>query len=185
MSTRRPPHHDTPQGPLMYTTVDGLLGRILVARSPRGVCAVLPGERDPDLVADLRARFPHSTLTAVAADESTAAIVAAMQPGGRDAVIALDFGGTAFQQVVWRAILTVPRGTTATYREVAAMSARPGAIRAVASACAANPLAGVVPCHRVVRSDGRPGGYRWGLERKAHLLAVESCATPLRGAARG
>jgi AraC family transcriptional regulator of adaptative response/methylated-DNA-[protein]-cysteine methyltransferase len=104
-----------------------------------------------------------------------ARVVAAVEsPAGGGATLPLDPRGTAFQQEVWRALREIPAGSTASYAEVARRIGRPDASRAVAQACAANPLAVIVPCHRVVRGDGSLSGYRWGVERKRALLAREA-----------
>ena len=141
------------------------LGLTLVARSAAGVCAILLGASRSALLRDLRKRFGeaaflHETI--------------ALEPfvGGAD--FTLDLRGTDFQRRVWTALRRIPRGRTASYGEVARRIGRPDAARAVARACAANPLAVAVPCHRVVRSDGSLSGYRWGTARKRQLLAREA-----------
>jgi AraC family transcriptional regulator of adaptative response/methylated-DNA-[protein]-cysteine methyltransferase len=155
------------------------LGSILAAATDAGVCAILIGD-DPDaLVRDLQDRFPRARL--IGADAAFEAVVAQVvglvEAPGVGLGLPLDVRGTAFQQRVWTALQAVPAGTTATYAEVARAIGAPAAVRAVAGACAANPLAVAIPCHRVVRTDGGMGGYRWGLERKRALLARE--AAPL------
>jgi AraC family transcriptional regulator, regulatory protein of adaptative response / methylated-DNA-[protein]-cysteine methyltransferase len=154
------------------------LGAILVAQSDKGVCAILMDD-DPDaLVRDLQDRFPKAAL--IGGDEAFEAMVARVvglveQPGlGLD--LPLDVRGTAFQQRVWQALRAIPAGTTATYRDIAETIGQPRAVRAVAGACAANALAIAIPCHRVVRNDGSLSGYRWGVERKAALIAREAAA---------
>ncbi len=183
MRTARTTHEYTPLEPLMYTTVEVLPDRVIIARSPAGVCAVLPGDDDAALRLELQARFPHATLVPAAQDPVTDAVVAALTAGSSDAseatesagaALRLDLRGTAFQQDVWRAIRSIPPGQTATYRQVAALAGRPTAIRAVASACASNPIAVIIPCHPVIRADGGLGGYRWGVARKERLLEMES-----------
>ncbi len=190
MHTARPPHEYTPLEPLMYTTLEVLPDRVIVARSPAGVCAVFTGDDDAALLLELQVRFPHATLIPAAPDSATDAVVAALTAGSADAASAgaavpLDLRGTAFQQDVWRAIRTIPLGQTATYRQVAALAGRPTAVRAVASACAANAVAVIIPCHRVVRADGGLGGYRWGVARKERLLEMESRDPHLRRVADG
>jgi AraC family transcriptional regulator of adaptative response/methylated-DNA-[protein]-cysteine methyltransferase len=141
------------------------LGLTLVAESAKGVCAILFGTSRAALLRDLRARFAQ----AVFAEEPKA-----LERFVDGTAFALDLRGTEFQARVWRALREIPKGTTASYAEVAHMIGMPKAARAVAQACAANPLAVAVPCHRVVRSDGSLSGYRWGAERKKALLAREA-----------
>lgn len=152
------------------------LGAVLVAATANGVCAIKLGS-DPDaLLRDLQDRFPRATLVGADAgfEQLVARVVALVeQPGsGRD--LPLDVRGTAFQQRVWQALRDIPPGSTATYGEIAARIGRPAAVRAVARACAENPLAVAIPCHRVVRGDGALAGYRWGIERKRALLDREA-----------
>jgi AraC family transcriptional regulator of adaptative response/methylated-DNA-[protein]-cysteine methyltransferase len=130
------------------------------------------------LVAALRQRFPAAEIVADEAGLKDWAdrIVGFITDPGRTLDLPLDVQGTAFQAQVWRALQKIPLGRTATYAEIAAALGQPRAVRAVAQACAANKLALVVPCHRVIRRDGELGGYRWGLERKRALLARESAA---------
>ena len=148
--------------------------------SESGIAAVLIGDDDGELRADLRGRFPAAKL--LPADDRTLtaaeAVIAAIAHGtangtGRAAVIPLDLRGTSFQRAVWAALREIPRGRTATYTEIAARVGRPAAVRAVAQACAANAHAVLIPCHRVVRSDGALSGYRWGVARKRTLLREE------------
>ena len=152
------------------------LGAILVAATAQGVCAILLGD-DPDaLVHDLEDRFPNAGI--VGADPEFEALVARIvgfvEAPALGIDLPLDIRGTAFQHRVWRALRDIPAGATATYREVAERIGSPGAMRAVARACASNPLAVAVPCHRVVRNDGTLAGYRWGVERKRSLLEREA-----------
>ncbi len=152
------------------------LGSILVASSVRGVCAILMGD-DPDaLVRDLEDRFPRATLIGgdAAFEQLVARVVGFVESPGVGLDLPLDVRGTAFQQRVWRALREIPAGATASYREIAERIGSPRSVRAVAHACAANPLAVVIPCHRVVRSDGGVSGYRWGVERKRALLQREA-----------
>ena len=152
------------------------LGAILVAATTKGVCAILLGD-DPDLlVRDLQDRFPRAGLVGGDADfeAMVAQAVGLVEAPAIGTDLPLDIGGTAFQQRVWEALRAIPAGTTATYTEVATAIGRPAAVRAVAQACAANPLAVAIPCHRVVRLDGALSGYRWGVERKRTLLAREA-----------
>jgi AraC family transcriptional regulator of adaptative response/methylated-DNA-[protein]-cysteine methyltransferase len=152
------------------------LGSILVARSERGVCAIFLGD-DPDgLARELQDRFPRATVIGgdAAFEDVVAKVVGLVEAPGVGLDLPLDVRGTAFQQRVWRALREIPAGSTASYREVAERIGAPGAVRAVAHACASNPLAVAIPCHRVVRSDGGLAGYRWGVERKLELLRREA-----------
>jgi AraC family transcriptional regulator, regulatory protein of adaptative response / methylated-DNA-[protein]-cysteine methyltransferase len=152
------------------------LGSILVARSERGVCAIFLGD-DPDALArELQDRFPHATMIGgdAAFEDVVAKVVGLVEAPRLGLDLPLDVRGTAFQQRVWRALREIPAGSTASYREVAWRIGAPGAVRAVAHACASNPLAIAIPCHRVVRSDGGLSGYRWGVERKRALLQREA-----------
>ncbi|HHT0474459.1 TPA: bifunctional DNA-binding transcriptional regulator/O6-methylguanine-DNA methyltransferase Ada [Klebsiella michiganensis] len=155
---------------------DGPLGRCLVAESERGVCAVLPGEDDALLCAELASLFPNARLHP--GDEifrqRVAQVFSHLDDHRQPFSLPLDLRGTAFQLQVWQALRQIPAGETRSYRQVAQSIGRPRAVRAVASACAANKLALVIPCHRVVREDGALSGYRWGTARKALLLARES-----------
>jgi AraC family transcriptional regulator of adaptative response/methylated-DNA-[protein]-cysteine methyltransferase len=154
------------------------LGSILVARSDRGVCAILLGD-DPDALArDLQRRFPRAELIGddPEFDELVAAVVGFVEAPGLGLDLPLDVRGTAFQQRVWQALREIPAGETVSYAEVAGRIGAPAAVRAVAGACAANPLAVAIPCHRVVRTDGSLSGYRWGVERKRALLEREARA---------
>ena len=159
-----------------WRTIRSTIGRVLVAASPRGLCFVAVGENDAELVAALRREFPRADVaihpSARLASWATAARAVA-DDGCFDPNLPVDIRGTAFQWRVWRALTRIPRGETRTYGEVAKKLGRPSAARAVARACATNPLALVVPCHRVVGKGNSPGGYRWGPDRKTALLARE------------
>ncbi|MCA9705634.1 MAG: bifunctional DNA-binding transcriptional regulator/O6-methylguanine-DNA methyltransferase Ada [Myxococcales bacterium] len=151
------------------------LGSILVAATERGVCAITLGDQPQALVHDLERRFPQAELQGADADfERLVALVVGLVEEPRSApTLPLDIRGTAFQRRVWAALSKIPAGTTATYAEIARALGLPRAARAVAQACAANPLAVAIPCHRVVRADGALSGYRWGVERKRELLERE------------
>jgi AraC family transcriptional regulator of adaptative response/methylated-DNA-[protein]-cysteine methyltransferase len=154
------------------------LGAILVAATGKGVCAILFGD-DPDaLVRDLQDRFPRARLIGADADfeRLVATVVGFVEAPAQRLDLPLDVRGTAFQQRVWQALRRIPSGSTASYAEIARRIGRPKAVRAVAQACAANALAVAIPCHRVVRTDGTPSGYRWGVERKRALLEREKAA---------
>jgi AraC family transcriptional regulator of adaptative response/methylated-DNA-[protein]-cysteine methyltransferase len=160
---------------IRFATAACDLGRVLVAVTERGVCQIALGESDAALRADLLTRFPAARR--VAHDRRLAellrAVVSLIESPTAAPSFPLDIRGTAFQQQVWLALQSVPPGKTLSYSELAAAIGRPRAVRAVASAVAANALAVAVPCHRVIRSDGGLGGYRWGTERKKALLERE------------
>lgn len=151
------------------------LGLLLVAESAKGLCAILLDDNEAALVADLRSRFPHATIVAAADDmpDVLAAAVELIETPGTPISAALDPRGTSFQRKVWQALRDIPAGQTASYADVAQRIGSPGSARPVAQACAANPLAVAIPCHRVVRNDGSLSGYRWGVNRKRELLARE------------
>ncbi len=158
-----------------YTIVPCRLGQLLVGTTERGICVVRLGDSAKALEAGLRAEFPQASF----ADSKpklarwVREIVSRVQGNAPGDEIPLDVQATAFQRRVWQALGEIPRGTTRSYREIAQEIGKPRAFRAVARACATNPVAVIVPCHRVVRSDGNLGGYRWGLERKEQLLKLE------------
>jgi AraC family transcriptional regulator of adaptative response/methylated-DNA-[protein]-cysteine methyltransferase len=161
---------------IRFAVARSTLGPVLAARSEKGVCAILMGD-DPDaLVRDLQDRFPLAELVGadLAFEAEVAQVVGLVDAPGTGLGLPLDIRGTAFQQRVWRALGEIPVGRTATYAEIARRIGAPRAVRAVAGACAANPLAVAVPCHRVVRTDGGLSGYRWGVERKRTLLEREA-----------
>jgi AraC family transcriptional regulator of adaptative response/methylated-DNA-[protein]-cysteine methyltransferase len=151
------------------------LGSILVARSAWGVCAILLGDDPALLLRELQDRFPQARLIGGDAgfEEVVARVVGWVESPCIGLDLPLDVRGTAFQQRVWQALRTIAAGSTASYTEVADKIGEPQAARAVAAACAANPLAVAIPCHRVVRNDGALAGYRWGVERKRALLDRE------------
>src|SRR5690606_31674607 len=151
------------------------LGAILVAQSQRGVCAILLGDDPQALLCDLQDRFPNADLCGgdAAFERLVAQVVGFVEAPSVGLNLPLDIRGTAFHERVWQARRQIPAGTTVSYTELAQRIGAPAAIRAVARACAANPLAVAVPCHRVVRQDGGLSGYRWGVERKRELLARE------------
>jgi AraC family transcriptional regulator of adaptative response/methylated-DNA-[protein]-cysteine methyltransferase len=150
-------------------------GVLLVAATDRGLCAVTLGDSAAALEAALRTEYPGATMAP--ADEElrrwAALVVAGLEGSPAAGRLPLDVQGTAFQWQVWEALQRIPRGTTATYGEIARAIGRPSAARAVGRACASNRLALVIPCHRAVRGDGEPGGYRWGAERKQAILERE------------
>jgi len=163
---------------IAYTIADAPIGRVLVATTDRGVCAVEIGATDADVERALRQDFPNA---AIARDDDAhatwvrAVVDRVRHPASNKSNrIPLDVKGTAFQLKVWAALQQIPAGERRTYRDVAASIGQPSATRAVARACATNRIAVVIPCHRVVRGDGELAGYKWGAERKARLLEEES-----------
>lgn len=160
---------------LTYTLADCFLGRLLVAATPRGIAAVRLGDDDAALVAGLAQEFAAAELRRddAALADGVGAILRHLEGEPARLELPIDVQATAFQRRVWQALREIPYGATRTYGEVAAIIGQPRAARAVGSACAANPVALVVPCHRVVRGDGGSGEYRWGAGRKQALLAHE------------
>lgn len=151
------------------------LGQVLVAMTDKGICSVEFGDDKALLESGLAARFPGAVL--VSADEHAqlrvGKVIAAIDSAKGNMHLPIDIRGTAFQHRVWKALTELKRGETVSYAELAKRIGQPTATRAVASACAQNTIAVLVPCHRVVRSDGALSGYRWGVERKAELLKRE------------
>jgi AraC family transcriptional regulator, regulatory protein of adaptative response / methylated-DNA-[protein]-cysteine methyltransferase len=159
-----------------YTAVRTSLGLLLVAVTERGICSVALGDDEETLVGSLRAEYPAAELARAtdADDRLVDAVVAHVEGTARANDLPLDLKATAFQWQVWRALQRIPEGATRSYQEIARELGHPSAARAVARACASNRVAVLIPCHRVVRGDGALGGYRWGVARKAALLARES-----------
>ena len=161
---------------IAYVTVPTSLGRLLVAATERGVCRVALGDSDAALAAELIAEFSAAR---VVEDQGgklqgwVTAILAYLDGHEPDLDLPLDIRATAFQRRVWQELQRIPFGKTRSYAEVGRRIGRPTAARAVAQACATNPVALVIPCHRVVREDGDLGGYRWGVDRKRVLLEKE------------
>ncbi len=153
------------------------LGKVLIAATPRGLCSVILGDNDRELTRELHKQFP---LAKIQPESRLHAMLAQVlsQFGEHPAALhlPLDLRATAFQMRVWEALRRIPRGETRSYAQLAASIGRPTAVRAVARACATNPVAVVVPCHRVIGSNGKPTGYRWGVERKEKLLELERAA---------
>jgi AraC family transcriptional regulator of adaptative response/methylated-DNA-[protein]-cysteine methyltransferase len=158
-----------------YGIVPSPLGLVLVGETDVGVCAVMLGDDEASLLAGMDAEFGAAMLVRDddAVREDADAVVAYI--GGRSAMpqLPLDLRGTEFQRTVWMALTEIPAGSTVTYSELARAIGRPTAQRAVASACGDNHVSVLVPCHRVVRTDGGLGGYKWGVERKKRLLEGE------------
>ena len=160
---------------IRYTTAKSWLGEVLVAATERGVSAVYLGDAAPKLVNELREEYPRAEIAAEkgAFSQWVAEILARMEGKAPRRELPLDLQATAFQRRVWQELQRIPRGATRTYSQIARAVGKPRAVRAVARACATNPVSIVVPCHRVVRADGNLAGYRWGLSRKEKLLERE------------
>jgi AraC family transcriptional regulator of adaptative response/methylated-DNA-[protein]-cysteine methyltransferase len=161
---------------IRYDTGGCSLGTVLVAASERGLCAIMLGDEPTPLIADLRARFPHAQVTedTVAMRKMLAGVTRLVETPALGLDLPLDARGTPFQRYVWQALSEVPAGATASYGEIAKRIGRPKEAKEVAEACAANPLAVAIPCHRIVKADGSISGYRWGVKRKRALLAREA-----------
>ncbi|MET0845507.1 MAG: methylated-DNA--[protein]-cysteine S-methyltransferase [Pseudomonas sp.] len=164
-----------PSSSIRYISGTSSLGVLLLAFSTEGLCALLLGDDLITLEHDLARRFP---------DQPTAQIDESLMPALEQTLrhledpritvdLPLDLTGSVFQRRVWKMLQQIPAGETASYRDIAQRLGQPGAFRAVANACGANPVAVIVPCHRVLRQDGTLGGYRWGVERKRQLLDRE------------
>jgi AraC family transcriptional regulator of adaptative response/methylated-DNA-[protein]-cysteine methyltransferase len=152
------------------------LGCILVAKSEKGVCAILLGGNPDALARDLQDRFPQARLIGgdAAFEKLVATVIGFVESPAIGLDLPLDVRGTAFQRRVWQALRNIPVGATASYADIANRIGAPKAVRAVAQACGANVLAVAIPCHRVIRTDGGLSGYRWGVERKRSLLTKEA-----------
>jgi AraC family transcriptional regulator, regulatory protein of adaptative response / methylated-DNA-[protein]-cysteine methyltransferase len=172
-----------------YTVVRSALGHLLVAATERGVCSIKLGDAVRALEDDLRREYPSAVIERDLGKLSPAITGLLAFVAGERAPedLPLDVQGSAFQRRVWKRLQRIPLGKTASYGAIARALGQPGAARAVARACAANHAALLIPCHRVVQGDGKPGGYHWGAERKTRLLAIEqalSAAAPARRGAR-
>ena len=188
----RTPANDKSGGAAITMTVavgSCSLGGILVAATDDGISAVLLGDDADVLLRDLQNRFPRAALVNgnKRFEKRAAQVIALVERPENKHDLPLDIQGTVFQHKVWRALQDIPSGTTASYADIARRIGAPKAVRAVAGACAANPVAVIIPCHRVVRSDGQLSGYRWGLVRKRTLLDREArlaCSPVKSGRAR-
>jgi AraC family transcriptional regulator, regulatory protein of adaptative response / methylated-DNA-[protein]-cysteine methyltransferase len=160
---------------IRYAFADSPLGRMLIAATDKGICSIQFADSDGELIEGLKREFPFATRKP---DEGglqawIAALLSQMSGREANAALPLDIRATAFQRRVWTYLQSIPFGATRSYSQVAKAIGQPSASRAVARACATNPLAVAIPCHRVVRQDGSSSGYRWGVERKQALLAME------------
>lgn len=161
---------------IAYATADGPLGPFLVAATERGICHVGLGDDRAALIDELAAEFPRAVLRpdGELLRDAVGAVACAIEAGSPDPGLPYDVRATAFQRLVWQELRRIPAGQTRTYGELAEAIGRPTAVRAVARACATNPLAILTPCHRVIGANGRLAGYRWGAARKGLLLAREA-----------
>jgi len=160
-----------------YTLVSTSLGKVLVGATERGVSAVYLGESERSLVESLRAEYPRAELFRTAGEDRWLQEIVRRVEGAPPSLdLPLDVQATVFQRRVWQELQKIPRGATRTYTQVARALGKPRSVRAVARACATNPVSIVVPCHRVIRTDGALAGYRWGLERKEKLLEREAAS---------
>jgi methylated-DNA-[protein]-cysteine S-methyltransferase/AraC family transcriptional regulator of adaptative response/methylated-DNA-[protein]-cysteine methyltransferase len=166
----------TPSEEIAFATCQSTLGTVLAARSAHGICAILIGSAAEGLTADLAAQFPDGTLERNdrKLDGDLEKILRFIETPAQALDLDLDVRGTPFQRRVWDALCAIPTGRTVTYAALARRLGEPGSARAVANACAANAIALAIPCHRVIRNDGTPSGYRWDVERKRALLAREA-----------
>ncbi len=158
-----------------YSITKSSLGHVLVAATERGISAIYLGENDKQLAAELRAEYPKADLSANSTSHGPwiQEVLKRIEGDTPSVELPLDVQATAFQRRVWQELQKIPRGTTRTYTQVAHALGKPNSVRAVARACATNPVSIVVPCHRVIRADGHLAGYRWGLKRKQELLQRE------------
>jgi AraC family transcriptional regulator, regulatory protein of adaptative response / methylated-DNA-[protein]-cysteine methyltransferase len=161
---------------LSYAIGECAVGRVLVARSANGVCAILIGADHDELEADLVARFPHATLVANEAlvHDDLAKVIRFVGSPREGLHLTLEMRGTPLQRRVWEKLRSIPVGRTITYMELARWISPLASARVIAGACAANPIALAIPCHRVVRTDGDLAGYPWGIERKRELIRKET-----------
>jgi AraC family transcriptional regulator of adaptative response/methylated-DNA-[protein]-cysteine methyltransferase len=161
-----------------YTLAKSSLGKVLVAGTERGVSAVYLGDSDRALIDELHKEYPRAEIARSSSDQEPwlAEILRRVEGEAPSVDLPLDVQATAFQRRVWQELQEIPRGTTRTYTQVARAMGKPEAVRAVARACSTNPVSIVVPCHRVIRTDGQLAGYRWGLQRKRTLLDRESAS---------
>jgi AraC family transcriptional regulator of adaptative response/methylated-DNA-[protein]-cysteine methyltransferase len=160
---------------IRWMTAESPLGRVLVASTERGLCAVMFGNTDAEVERALRERFARAAFhrDEKGLGEAMRLVLKEMGESATAASLPFDVRATAFQHRVWKALRTIPRGETRTYGQIAQMIGAAKAVRAVGAACGANPIAVLVPCHRAVGANGSLTGYRWGVERKRRLLAME------------
>lgn len=161
---------------IRYTVADSPLGRMLIAATERGICSIQFARTDSELIDGLKREFPFAVRRSDDGELRNWVSTLLHHLRGKDlnSFLPLDIQATAFQRKVWTYLQSIPFGATKSYGEVAKAIGKPRAFRAVARACATNPVAIEIPCHRVVREDGSMGGYRWGMERKKALLEMEN-----------
>ena len=160
---------------IRYTVTNTSLGKVLVGATDRGVSAVYLGENERTLVEELRKEYAKAEIVRANGNKAWLKEIVRRVDGNAPSLeLPLDVQATAFQRRVWQELQQIPRGTTRTYTQVAKALGQPHSVRAVARACATNPVSIVVPCHRVIRADGNLAGYRWGLSRKGKLLEREA-----------
>ena len=161
---------------IAYTVATSSLGKVLVAGTDRGISAVYLGDDERSLASALQKEYPRAEIqrSAVSNPDWFKEILSRVEGHSPSVDLPLDVQATAFQRRVWQELQKIPRGATRTYTQVARALGKPDSVRAVARACATNPTSIVVPCHRVIRTDGALAGYRWGLQRKQKLLQRES-----------
>lgn len=164
---------------IYFSTEVCSLGSILVAQSDDALCAILLGDTSEQLIEELQQLYPSADLVTTYKRDNRVIeqVIDYIENPSQPLIFPLTMDGTVFQQRVWKALQNIPVGTTLSYTDVAILIGSPKAVRAVASACARNKLAVVIPCHRVVKKDGSPAGYRWGLDRKRRLLEKEQLAS--------
>lgn len=156
---------------IRYTLVKSTLGYVAIARTARGLAAAFIDDDREKLEGHVRDRFPGAA--AMEPDELTDRVLDAIETSRADPTLPVDPSGTDFQKAVWTELRAIPPGSTITYSELASRIGRPQSVRAVAAACGANPIAVIVPCHRVIGKDGNLTGYAWGIEKKRLLLERE------------
>lgn len=156
-----------------YGFYDSPYGQCCLAFTEKGLSALIFADNEEQAAEDLQQRFPKIVFTL----DSYQAEVLGKKIFQTKERVELLAQGTAFQQAVWKALMAIPQGATCTYKEIAATIGRPKAVRAVGAAVGANPISYLIPCHRVIRTDGKLGGYRWGLERKVQMLKAEGITT--------
>ena len=175
MNTLKEGLTNTLNADIRYTTGRSFLGLVQVAQTEKGVCSIILGDAEEEMTSELGERFPGKQMIRIEDDPHgwLETIIAYIESPVGTVDVPLDLAGTPFQREAWETLCTIPAGSTLSYTEVAHKMGRPKAVRAVAGACASNRVAVVIPCHRVVRSDGSISGYRWGVERKRLLLDRE------------
>lgn len=174
MASQTNPRND-PNAQITYSTTSCNLGILLVATTSTGICAVKLGDRPETLINTFLSEFKQASIIQddLILKPWIEKIIKLTEGINYDQNFPLDIHGTIFQQKVWQTLKCIPYGETRTYQEIAKSINKPNATRAIGSACGANPVALIIPCHRVIRSDGKLGGYRWGIERKQQLIAQE------------